>query len=94
VSNCYSISVSVLSREPVITRAEAFPARVAKAFPEQRWPVPVLAFGDPPGVKLGRELLEVGITTVRDVGNSGVNGDVALRKAIQRGAEHVTAPAD
>ncbi len=37
------------------------------------------------GVKLGRELLEVGITTVRDVGNSGVNGDVALRNAVQRG---------
>ncbi|NTX66043.1 amidohydrolase family protein [Myxococcus sp. CA051A] len=37
------------------------------------------------GAKLGRELLEAGITTVRDVGNSGVNGDVALRNAIQRG---------
>jgi imidazolonepropionase-like amidohydrolase len=37
------------------------------------------------GVKLGREDLEAGITTVRDVGNSGVNGDVALRRAIQRG---------
>jgi imidazolonepropionase-like amidohydrolase len=37
------------------------------------------------GVKLAREDLEAGITTVRDVGNSGVNGDVALRRAIQRG---------
>lgn len=37
------------------------------------------------GVKLGLELLEAGVTTVRDVGNSGVNGDVALRNAIQRG---------
>jgi len=37
------------------------------------------------GAKLGREDLEAGITTVRDVGNSGVNGDVALRKAIARG---------
>lgn len=37
------------------------------------------------GAKLGREDLEAGITTVRDVGNSGVNGDVALRKAINRG---------
>lgn len=37
------------------------------------------------GAKLGREDLESGITTVRDVGNSGVNGDVALRRAIQRG---------
>lgn len=37
------------------------------------------------GAKLGRELLEAGVTTVRDVGNSGVNGDVALRNAIQRG---------
>ncbi|HET7452993.1 MAG TPA: amidohydrolase family protein [Thermoanaerobaculia bacterium] len=37
------------------------------------------------GAKLGREDLESGITTVRDVGNSGVNGDVALRKAINRG---------
>lgn len=37
------------------------------------------------GAKLGREDLEAGITTVRDVGNSGVNGGVALRKAINRG---------
>jgi len=37
------------------------------------------------GAKLGREDLEAGITTVRDVGNSGVNGDVALRDAINRG---------
>jgi len=37
------------------------------------------------GAKLGREVLESGITTVRDVGNSGVNGDVALRRAIERG---------
>lgn len=36
------------------------------------------------GAKLGREDLEAGITTVRDVGNSGVNGDVALRRAIER----------
>lgn len=37
------------------------------------------------GAKLGREDLEAGITTVRDVGNSGVNGDVALRRAIDHG---------
>ena len=37
------------------------------------------------GAKLGREDLEAGITTVRDLGNSGVNGDVALRRAINRG---------
>jgi imidazolonepropionase-like amidohydrolase len=37
------------------------------------------------GAKLAREDLEAGITTVRDVGNSGVNGDVALRNAINRG---------
>ena len=37
------------------------------------------------GAKLGREDLEAGITTVRDVGNSGVNGDVALRWAIDHG---------
>src|SRR5262249_41658559 len=37
------------------------------------------------GVKLAREDLEAGITTVRDVGNSGVGGDVALRRAIERG---------
>ncbi len=36
------------------------------------------------GAKLGREDLEAGITTVRDLGNSGVNGDVALRDAINR----------
>lgn len=37
------------------------------------------------GVKMGREDLESGITTVRDLGNSGVNGDVALRDAINDG---------
>ena len=37
------------------------------------------------GAKMGREDLEAGITTVRDVGNSGINGDVALRRAISRG---------
>jgi imidazolonepropionase-like amidohydrolase len=37
------------------------------------------------GAKLGREELEAGITTVRDVGNSGVNGDIALRNAINNG---------
>jgi imidazolonepropionase-like amidohydrolase len=37
------------------------------------------------GAKLAREDLEAGITSVRDVGNSGVNGDVALRDAIDRG---------
>ena len=37
------------------------------------------------GAKHAREDLEAGITTVRDVGNSGVNGDVALRTAINRG---------
>jgi imidazolonepropionase-like amidohydrolase len=36
------------------------------------------------GVKLAREDLEAGITTVRDVGNSGMNGDVALRRAIEK----------
>jgi len=35
--------------------------------------------------KLGREVLQSGITTVRDLGNSGVNGDVALRDAIENG---------
>lgn len=37
------------------------------------------------GAKLGREMLEAGITSVRDLGNSGVSGDVALRNAINRG---------
>lgn len=37
------------------------------------------------GAKNGRDDLEAGITTVRDVGNSGVNGDVALRWAIEHG---------
>jgi imidazolonepropionase-like amidohydrolase len=37
------------------------------------------------GAKLAREVLESGITTVRDLGNSGVNGDVALRTAIDHG---------
>ena len=37
------------------------------------------------GVAMAREDLEAGFTTVRDLGNSGVNGDVALREAIQAG---------
>lgn len=37
------------------------------------------------GAAMGRETLEAGITTVRDVGNSGLNGDVALRDAIRDG---------
>jgi imidazolonepropionase-like amidohydrolase len=37
------------------------------------------------GVAMGRQMLEAGFTTVRDVGNSGVNGDVALRDAIRAG---------
>ena len=37
------------------------------------------------GAAMGREDLEAGITTVRDLGNSGVNGDVALRDAINAG---------
>jgi imidazolonepropionase-like amidohydrolase len=35
--------------------------------------------------RLAREDLMAGITTVRDLGNCGVNGDVALRDAIARG---------
>ena len=37
------------------------------------------------GAAIARQDLEAGITTVRDVGNSGVNGDVALRDAIAAG---------
>jgi imidazolonepropionase-like amidohydrolase len=37
------------------------------------------------GAAMGRENLEAGITTVRDLGNSGWNGDVALRDAINNG---------
>jgi imidazolonepropionase-like amidohydrolase len=37
------------------------------------------------GVAMGRQDLEAGITTVRDLGNSGWNGDVALRDAITAG---------
>ncbi|HKP10830.1 MAG TPA: amidohydrolase family protein, partial [Blastocatellia bacterium] len=37
------------------------------------------------GAAMGREDLEAGITTVRDLGNSGYNGDVALRDAIREG---------
>lgn len=37
------------------------------------------------GAKNAREDLMAGITSVRDVGNSGVNGDVALRTAIAKG---------
>ncbi len=37
------------------------------------------------GAKMGLEDLEAGITTVRDLGNSGFGGDVALRDAIGAG---------
>ena len=37
------------------------------------------------GAAMGREDLEAGIATVRNLGNSGVNGDVALREAITHG---------
>lgn len=37
------------------------------------------------GSMLAREMLEAGFTTVRDVGNSGINGDVDLRNAINAG---------
>jgi imidazolonepropionase-like amidohydrolase len=37
------------------------------------------------GAAMGRECLEAGITTVRELGNAGWNGDVALRDAINSG---------
>lgn len=37
------------------------------------------------GAALAREALEAGITTVRDLGNSGAGGDVALRDAVRAG---------
>jgi imidazolonepropionase-like amidohydrolase len=37
------------------------------------------------GAAMARETLDAGITTVRDLGNSGVGGDVALRDAIRAG---------
>ncbi|MEP7002829.1 MAG: amidohydrolase family protein, partial [bacterium] len=37
------------------------------------------------GAQMAREDLEAGITAVRDLGNSGWNGDVALRDAINKG---------
>lgn len=37
------------------------------------------------GAAMGREMLEAGFTMVRDLGNSGFNGDVALRDAINAG---------
>ena len=37
------------------------------------------------GAAKGREMLDAGFTTVRDLGNSGMNGDVALRDAVQSG---------
>lgn len=37
------------------------------------------------GAAMGREMLEAGFTTVRDLGNSGINGDAALRDAVRAG---------
>ena len=42
------------------------------------------------GAAMGREMLEAGFTTVRDLGNSGTGGDLALRDAIV--AEWVVGP--
>ena len=51
----------------------------------------LLAIGESPskrvlmGAQLAREDLESGITTVRNLGHSGIDGDVALRDAINAG---------
>ncbi len=37
------------------------------------------------GVKLAREMLDAGFTSVRDLGNSSINADIALRDAINNG---------
>jgi imidazolonepropionase-like amidohydrolase len=37
------------------------------------------------GARLAREMLEAGFTSVRDLGNSGINADIALRDAINKG---------
>ena len=37
------------------------------------------------GAAMARETLDAGVTTVRDLGNSGINGDVALRDAVRDG---------
>lgn len=37
------------------------------------------------GARLAREMLEAGFTSVRDLGNSSVNADIALRDAINNG---------
>jgi imidazolonepropionase-like amidohydrolase len=37
------------------------------------------------GARLAREMLEAGFTAVRDLGNSGINADIALRDAINNG---------
>lgn len=37
------------------------------------------------GVRLAREMLEAGFTAVRDLGNSSINADIALRDAINNG---------
>jgi imidazolonepropionase-like amidohydrolase len=37
------------------------------------------------GARLAREMLEAGFTSVRDLGNSGINADIALRDAINNG---------
>ena len=39
------------------------------------------------GAAIRLKMLEAGFTTVRDLGNSGVNGDLALRDAIGEYAE-------
>jgi len=37
------------------------------------------------GARVAREMLEAGFTSVRDLGNAGINADIALRDAIKNG---------
>ncbi len=37
------------------------------------------------GSVMGRQMLDAGFTTIRDLGNAGVNGDIALRDSIRDG---------
>jgi imidazolonepropionase-like amidohydrolase len=71
-------------------------AEIARRFNGEFAPGLLLAIAMSPtdrvllGARLAREDLESGFTTVRNVGHSGIDGDVALRNAIKAG--HIPGP--
>ncbi len=71
--DCHTHLCSVF--EPKVSESDSLPLRLIRMSTADRALL---------GAAMGRELLESGITTVRDVGNSGLNADIALREATNK----------